>query len=178
MIPYAFGVVTLVSVSFLSDHLNHKAWVTFGCLCTSVVGFVVLLATTNKVALVAGACFVCAGAYPGLAVGVAWAMTFHGGYTKRVMGVFFMQIFIQCESIIATQVYDTPPRFFKGHGVALGFYFLAAASTVVLLAIVAKANAARDRRAREFQARGEVDEKTLQTIEDLCDYHPLYRYAL
>lgn len=178
MIPYAFGLVALVSVAFLSDHLNHKAWVAFGCLCTSIVGFVILLATTNKVALVAGACFVLAGAYPGLVVTVAWGLTMHGGFTKRATQIWILQIMIQCESIIATQVYNKPPRFFKGHGVALGFYMLAAASVVVLYFIVTRANAERDRRALEFRQRGEADPKSQQTIEDLCDFHPDYRYAI
>lgn len=178
MIPYAFGLVTLVSVAFLSDRLNHKAWVAFSCLCTSITGFVILMATTNQVALVAGACFVLAGAYPGLVVCVAWNMTLHGGFTKRATAIWATQVFVQCESIIATQVYNNPPRFFKGHGVALGFYTLAAASVVILYVIATRANAARDRRARDFEARGEVDEDSLKTIEDLCDFHPSYRYAL
>lgn len=94
IIPYAFGLVGLVSVSFLFDRVNHKAWITFGCLCTAIVGLIILLATTNKVALVARACFVSAGAYPGLVVSVAWLLTFHGGYTKRATAAWFNQIFI------------------------------------------------------------------------------------
>ncbi|KIX10088.1 uncharacterized protein Z518_01169 [Rhinocladiella mackenziei CBS 650.93] len=167
MTPYAFGLATLVSISFLSDRLNRKAWVAFGCHCITMIGFVILLTTTNKIALLAGACFVLAGAYPGLV-----------GFTKRATAAWFSQIFIQSESIIATQVYDSPPCFFKGHGVALGFYVLAVTCTMLLLVMATKANAARDQRAREFEERGQLDEEALKTIEDLCDFHPQYRYAL
>ncbi|KAI1614623.1 major facilitator superfamily domain-containing protein [Exophiala viscosa] len=178
MIPYAFGLLTLITVPYTSDRLNRKFPILLGCLCTSITGFVILLSTTNKVALVAGACFVLAGAYPGLAISVAWSFTFHGGYTKRVTTTWASQIFIQCESIIATQVYDHPPRFFKGHGVALGFYILAAICTVIVYFMLSRANADRDRRAEELVQSGQIDDSADKTFEDLCDFHPRWRYAL
>jgi hypothetical protein len=178
MIPYGFGLFTLIAFAYSSDHLNRKCWLNFACLCITITGFVILLSTTDKVALVAGACFVSAGAYPGLVLSVSWLLTFHGGFTKRATAVWFSQIFIQCESIIATQVYDSPPRFFKGHGVALGFYVLAAGSTVALWFLLTRANKTRDQRKMELEARGEVDEKMAESFEDLGDFHPAYRYVL
>lgn len=178
MIPYAFGLVGLVFFSWLADKLNKRAFVALACNVIVCTGFVMLLATTNPVALVAGSCFVAGGAYPGLVVGVSFVLTQHGGYTKRATSNWGVQIFVQCYSIIATQVYRSPPRFFLGHGIALGFQALGLLANIGLYIIVSRANAARDQRAREFAERGEVDPDTLKTFEDLGDFHPSYRYAL
>lgn len=178
MIPYAFGFVALIVMSIISDYLNHKAWIIFGCLCVTMAGFVILLATTNKVALIAGLCFVLTGLYPGVVVAIAWIVTMHGGFTKRAMGIWISQIFIQSYSIIATEVYTTPPRFYKGHGVGLGLCILSLVSIVALYFIMARANVERDRRARDFEARGEADPLMEKDFEDLCDFHPAWRYAL
>jgi MFS family permease len=174
IIPYAFGLTTLIIASYISDRFRCKAFILLICMSISITGFILLLLTTNTVALVAGACFVLAGAYPALAVSVAWLYSFHGGFTKRAFAAWFAQIFIQGESIIATQVYDSPPRYFKGHGIALGFYVLAVTSVLVLYVLLRNANAERDRKAQE-QAGAGLDENT---FEDLCDFHPDWRYAL
>jgi hypothetical protein len=88
MIPFAFGLASLIGFAWLADRIAHKGAVTLFCMAVSCAGFIVLLSTTNKVALVAGACFVCAGAYPQLVVSVAWTLTFHGGYTKRALAIW------------------------------------------------------------------------------------------
>lgn len=178
MIPYAFGLATLIGFSYLSDKIGKRAMPTLGCLSITTTGFVILLCTTNKVALLAGACFVAAGAYPGLVISVAWLLPMHGGYTKRATCMWIIQIFIQCYSIIATQVYRTPPRFFLGHGIAVGLYVLAAISTIALYFICRAANNKKHQRAADFAARDEVDPESEKDFEDLCDFHPRYFYTL
>jgi MFS family permease len=178
MIPYAFGLAGLLAGSWLADHLGRKAGMILVCLATTITGFIILLSTTNKVALLAGACFVTTGAYPGLAIGVAWHLSCHGGYTKRAMCIWICQIFVQSYSIISTQTYRDPPRFFLGHGVSVGLYCVGAVCTVVLHQICKTANAAKTRRAQEFEADGVDDPLTSKDLEELCDYHPKYMYAL
>ena len=178
MIPYAFGLLGLIVFSYLSDRMGQKGIIILISLAISCTGFSILLSTTNKVALLAGASFVACGAYPGLVVGVAWNMTFHGGYTKRATAVWGIQVLVQSYSIIATQVYRSPPRFFLGHGISLGLYTVGALCTVSLLVIVKKANASREARKLDFEQRGEVDPQAELSFEDLGDAHPLWRYAV
>ncbi|KIW35543.1 uncharacterized protein PV07_02233 [Cladophialophora immunda] len=167
MVPYAFGFAALVGMSFLSDYLNHRAFLIFGCFATSLVGFVILLATTNKVALVAGLCFVLTGTYPGTVLCVVWINTIHGGFTKRATAIWISQIFIQSYAIIATQVYDTPPRYYKGHGITMALCVVAMVAVVVMYFIMKRANAQRDAKARELEANGEIDPRMEQDFEDL-----------
>jgi len=178
IIPYGFALISLIFFAWLADRLDRKAVISLVCIGISCIGFIILLTTTNKVALIAGACFVASGAYPALVVSIAWSLTFHGGYTKKATAIWGFQTFVQCYSIIATQVYRTPPRFFLGHGIALGLYAIGGVSAVVLLVMLKKANAARQTRKMEFESRGEVDPDMEKSFEELGDLHPGWRYVL
>jgi MFS family permease len=178
MIPYAFGFFSMISIPYIADQMHRKGVTTIACLCITCISFILLLSTTNKPALLAGTCFVVTGAYPGLAVSAAWFLTFHGGYTKRATAVWISQIFVQAYSIISTQVYRTPPRFFLGHAVSLGLYGLAIACSLILLKMLTRANKSRDLIQMEYEAMGERNPQMEVDFEELGDFHPSYRYAL
>ena len=178
MIPYAFGFVSQTTISYIADRINRKGIVTVICLSITSIGFIILLSTTNKVAQLAGCCFVTTGAYPGLAIAAAWMLSFHGGFTKRATAIWVCQIFVQAYSIISTQVYRDPPRFFLGHGLALGLYVLAIACTMILLVMLTRANKAKDLIRAECEAIGESVPAMEIDFEELCDFHPSYRYPL
>lgn len=178
MIPYSFAVVSLPIAAILSDRVNRRALPLLVCVVTSVVGFVIVLATTNKVALIAGCCFVAAGSYPAIVIGASWLLNNQAGYTKRCAAWAVTQVFIQCYSIISTQIYDEPPRFFKGHGVLLGLNALAVISVVINYLLLKKENAKRDRLVEEMRARDQQVPGREKSFEELCDYHPDFRYQL
>jgi hypothetical protein len=142
----------------------------------SMTGIIILLAATSAVARLAACCFVAAGAYPGVSIGAAWMMNMQGGYTKRATANWIAQMFIQCWSILGTEVYTKPPRFFKGHGVLLGIYFVGFVSTIILYFWLKKMNRERDAAAEQRKLNGEPEPEG--TYEELYDYHPNWRYIL
>ena len=151
------------------------------CLGLSVIGLVILLATESKAGRIIGCCFVAGGAYPAIGIGASWVASMHGGYTKRATAYGISQVLVQSYSIIGTQIYDKPPRFFLGHGLLLGFYVVAIVSTLTLYFWLKKQNRARDAaaavRSEGLRQHGlEVDSQ--QGFEELYDYHPDFRYPL
>jgi hypothetical protein len=178
IIPYAFATITLFAACWGADHYKQKGVFLIGCLAISMTGFVLLLATTNKVALMAGTCFVASGAYAGVILGATWNIVNQGGYTKRALASASSQIFIQCYSIISTQIYKQPPRFFLGHSLLLGLVSVGLLAAVANLLIMKKRNRARDAQAAIFAQRDEVDPDMAKSYEELCDYHPGYRYVM
>ncbi|KFZ03373.1 hypothetical protein V502_10999 [Pseudogymnoascus sp. VKM F-4520 (FW-2644)] len=178
IIPYAFATVTLFAACWGADHFKTKGLFLIGCLLVSIAGFIILLATTNTVALMAGSCFVASGAYAGVILGATWNIANQGGYTKRAVAVVASQIFIQCYSIISTQIYITPPRFFLGHAVLLCLVSIGLLAAIANLLIIKKRNSDRDAKAADFERRGEVDPDMVKSYEELCDYHPGYRYVM
>lgn len=178
IIPYAFAVVGLLVLAYVSDRVARKGLMTIMLLGVSATGFVILLSTTNTVALVAGSCFVAGGAYPCLVIMVAWVLSMHGGYTKRATSVTGANIVIQGFSMISSQVYRHPPRFFLGHGFSLGVYLVAMCCAAWLLRHVKRQNEMKEKTRLEYEARGEVNPLSSKTFEDLGDYHPDYRYTI
>lgn len=178
MIPYAFSLVTLAAVCWASDHYKVQWVFVIGSHIVSIIGFVILLATTNRIALIAGTCFVASGAYAGVVMTATWNIVNQGGYTKRCTVGAMGQIFIQCYSIISTQIFTKPPRFFMGHGVLLGFTTLGLFGATINYIIMRNRNIARDKKAEELRRSGEADPDAGKSFEELCDFHPNYRYAL
>jgi hypothetical protein len=122
MIPYAFATVTLWAVCTMSDRISSKGPVLFLCMSTSAIGFIILMTTTNRVALIAGTCFVTSGLYPGIILTGSWITINHSGYTKRSTAWAMAQLTDQGLSIIGTQVYRNPPRFLSGWHTSGVFY--------------------------------------------------------
>jgi MFS family permease len=178
MIPYAFATVTLLAVCFISDRINTKGPILFICMATSATGLIILMATTNKVALIAGTCFVTAGLYPGVILTVSWITINHSGYTKRSTAWAIAQITGQGLSIIGTQVYRHPPRYLSGHGTVLAFFILALCSIVCNYLWMRRENTKRDARAEEFRTLGTNDIEAEKSTSDLLDFHPNFRYIL
>jgi hypothetical protein len=178
MIPYAFATVTLLVVCFTSDKYNHKGLPLMLCLCCTSVGFVMLLGTTNKVALVAGTCFVASGLYPGIVLTVSWITINHSGYTKRSTAWAMAQITGQGLSIIGTQVYRHGPRFLSGHGTLLGFFTLAEFAVVANYWWMRRENRKKERQAEIHEREGTKWVEQEMSMDDLLDNHPDFRYIL
>lgn len=178
IIPYAFATVSLPVVCIWADRSDQRAIPFLICMATSVIGFVVVLATTNKVALLAGCSLIAAGCYPAVVVCATWLLSNHAGYTKRCTAWAVAQVFTQCYSIISTQIYDKPPRYFKGHGILLGLTVIGTVSAGICYVMMKTENEKRDRIAQDWISREEQDPDNAKTFEDLCDYHPQFRYKL
>ena len=109
IIPYSFAIVIMPVGCWVSDKYQARAK-PYAAFCSlSLVGFVILLSTTNKVAAMAGCCFVAAGCYPNICIGIAWNNTTHGGWTKRSTAFAIAQFTFQAYGIIATQVVRSIP---------------------------------------------------------------------
>ncbi|KAJ5587978.1 major facilitator superfamily domain-containing protein [Penicillium hispanicum] len=178
IIPYAFGIITLPIGNILADHFDKKGVPTLICLFICLIGYIMLLTSTTKAVLIVGCSFVAAGAYPAVVLSSAWVLISHAGFTKRATAWAIAQIFIQCYSIISTQVYVDPPRFFEGHGTLLGLNALGVVGVVITMWMFSHENKRRDAVAAEFAARGELNPDSAKDYEELCDAHPDFRYTL
>lgn len=178
MIPYGVATMSLVTVCLLSDRINSKGPALFLCLMTSSVGYIILMATTNKVALIAGACFVTLGLFPGVILNMAWININHGGYTKRSTAWAMAQVTGNVCGIIGTQVYRNPPRFLVGHGTLLGSLILAMGATVANYLWMRRANKRKEETANKWRGNRRENPNSHKTFEELLDYHPDFKYIL
>lgn len=178
IIPYSFAIVSMPIASWIADKYRCRAIPHAICLGISMIGFIILLATTNPTVLIAGCCFVACGIFPDLVISTSWLTSTHGGYTKRCLAFAMSQVFVQGTGIMCTQIYRSPPRFFLGHGILLGVHVIALISCAILYRLLKNENRRRDEEA-EKRRRGELPQlENVGTFEDLCDLHPDYRYMV
>ncbi len=61
---------------------------------------------------------------------------------------------------------------------SLGLYALGMASTATLLVICKRSNERKEKRRIAYEESGEVDPDMAKSFDELCDFHPGYRYTL
>lgn len=81
----------------------------------SSIGYILLLANVQVKAKMFAACLIVSGFYPSVALLIAWLGINTGGHTERGTTWTMAEIFGQSFSIKGQKIYDTPPRFVKGH---------------------------------------------------------------
>ncbi|SPO07047.1 uncharacterized protein DNG_09741 [Cephalotrichum gorgonifer] len=177
IIPYSCAFISLLVTSYTSDRLRKRAIPLLGLTCLAIIGFVIMLATPNAVAGIVGACVISTAVYPAIVLYAAWIPSSNAGYTKRATATWISQICIQVFSIMATQIYDKPPRFFSGHGTLLGLFVLTFVLILSTVWLMKRANGKKEDNRVERESEGNADPDEGKTLEDLCDAHPQYRYV-
>ena len=81
---------------------------------------------------------------------------------------------------MATRIYDTPPRYVKGHSIVLALNVLACFSIMFCAWWMTYLNKKKDRVEAEYAERGEVHPHLAEslTLEDLQDRHISFRYIV
>lgn len=81
---------------------------------------------------------------------------------------------------MGTKIYDTPPRYLKGHATVLSLNLLACCAIVAAYFYMRSINRKKDRILAEYADRGEEHPHIANgtTLDEACETHISYRYAL
>ncbi|KAF2100206.1 MFS general substrate transporter [Rhizodiscina lignyota] len=131
VIPYACAFVTLIVVNIWSDKVNRKGVFLMGLLCTSSVGYVILIAVHNVKVKIFATCLITMGTFPGVTILGAWTSINTGGFTKRASTWGIAEVTGQCLAILGSHIYTNPPQYIKGHSIALAFNLLALIAVII-----------------------------------------------
>jgi hypothetical protein len=123
--PYAIATCLTVAVAVWSERTRRRAPFILGSACTAIVGYIILFtARTNAPGvLYVGTIFAAAGIYPATAIVLAWPANNVSGQTKRATANALQISVGNLGAVLGTQLYrpNTSPRFYLGHGFALGY---------------------------------------------------------
>jgi hypothetical protein len=180
IIPYACAFVACVTIGIISDRVNRKAPFLLLTSSLAVLGYTLLLATTSTVVGIFAACLITASCYTGVVLLPVWIVINTAGYTKRSCVWATSEVFAMTFSIMATRIYDNPPRYVKGHSIVLAFNVLAWFCIVFCALWMRYLNRKKDRIESEYTERGEVHPHNggQLTLEDLQDNHISFRYIV
>lgn len=121
--PYALAFILTVTVAIASERTHKRAVFIIGSSSFAIIGYIILLACKTPGAKYTGTFFAAGGIYPAVALVLAWPANNISGQTKRAVGGG-MQIMIgNTAAAFGVQLYrpSTAPRYFLGHGFALGY---------------------------------------------------------
>ncbi|KAF9883845.1 hypothetical protein FE257_002736 [Aspergillus nanangensis] len=121
--PYAVAFVLTLTVAILSEKTHRRAPFIMGGSALACIGYIILLTDNRPGVSYVGTIFAAAGIYPAVAIVLSWPANNVSGQTKRCIANA-MQISIgNLGAVLGTQLYrtETAPRYFLGHGFALGY---------------------------------------------------------
>ncbi|KAL9604001.1 MAG: hypothetical protein Q9219_000763 [cf. Caloplaca sp. 3 TL-2023] len=146
--PYSVAFVMTLTTAVLSERYRLRAPFIIADSALAIIGYIILLSTPHGKPGLSyfGTILAAAGIYPATAIVLSWPANNVSGQTKRATANA-MQISIgNLGAVLGTQLYrtETRPRFFLGHGFAMGYLCLNMVVVVVLWGVLRRENARRD----------------------------------
>lgn len=144
--PYAFAFITTITLAVLSERYHRRAPFIIGSSAFAIIGYILLITDHTPGVSYLAIFFAAGGIYPSVALVLAWPANNVSGQTKRAVANG-MQIMIgNCGAIIGTQLYrtETAPRYYLGHGFALGYLVANIVVVSVQWMVLARENSKRD----------------------------------
>ena len=170
--PYVVATAFTITVALLSERFKLRAPFIMGSSGLAIIGYIILLTETKPGVAYFGTILAAGGIYPAVAIVLSWPANNVSGQTKRATANA-MQISIgNLGAVLGTQLYraNDGPRYFLGHGFALGYLCANIVVVGTLWAILRAENRRRD--------NGESDAGLAAVAEDewLGDEDPRWRF--
>ncbi|GAA5990880.1 hypothetical protein JCM10908_000062 [Rhodotorula pacifica] len=202
--PYVLAFFITVGTSLYSDRIKQRGIFNIFWMSVVCVGYIILLSidVVKKPGVAYFAVFLCVGGVaPCIANTVCWTGNSFAGVLKRGTSMGMMFATGNSGGIISSLVYRTQdkPKFRIGHGVCLGFAFMAVVLSVFMRIYLAAENKRRDakygpipesvigangvetsavRDDPALRAKYGLDGMTEEEIDLLGDKSPFFRYYL
>lgn len=106
--PYVMACVMVITSAYVSDKFKCRGYVNAFNYFLSVVGFVVLYTTQTPASRYLGTFLAAMGAFPGIAISIAWnSNNIRGSPTKRAVGIALQSSAGSFGGVIGSFVYLT-----------------------------------------------------------------------
>ncbi|KAI9457070.1 major facilitator superfamily domain-containing protein [Lactarius psammicola] len=172
-LSFSAGLSTYI-ISIWSDRVNLRGpFIVTGAM-VSMTGYITAYMTNKPgpgyVAAIIAAC----GAFPGIAISLAWAGGNAGGNVKRGIVLAVVIGLGNTGGVCSSFIYYQPPRFYKGHGTMMGCLGMSIICSCIMMWTYKRLNEAKE----EQCAREGINESMKDMYRDLADKSPLFRYVI
>ncbi|KAF2405500.1 major facilitator superfamily transporter [Trichodelitschia bisporula] len=175
--PYAAACICCIGFGFTADRHGQRGIYIIICALIAIVGFCMLLGSTDSRIKYAGTFFAASGIYPNVPQCVAWNGNNIGGSTKRSAGMAVQIAIGNLGGVMSAYLFlsKDAPDFKRGHWVLLGLNVLAGLLALAMTVYFRFENARRDRR---FKVPGDftTEEKALEKSKG--DQATFFRYTI
>ncbi|KAL9619694.1 MAG: hypothetical protein Q9160_005714 [Pyrenula sp. 1 TL-2023] len=170
--PYAFGFILTLTFAVLSERFRMRAPFILAGSSLAILGYILLLSDPRPGISYLGTVFAAGGIYPATAIVLSWPANNVSGQTKRATANALQISIGNLGAVLGTQLYRTEsrPRYFLGHGFALGYLVCNLIVVTTLRLVLARANAQK--------SKAERDARISDSEEWLGDEDPRWIFQL
>jgi hypothetical protein len=147
--PYAIATCLTVLTAILSEKTRRRAPFILLSAAVAIIGYIILFTAPTDApgASYVGTIFAAAGIYPATAIVLAWPANNVSGQTKRATANALQISVGNLGAVLGTQLYrpNTSPRFYLGHGFAIGYLLGNILVVSTLWLVLRRENQRRDR---------------------------------
>jgi hypothetical protein len=162
--PYVCGTLVTVIVGFLADHTRLRGYCNIGTVLIGMLGFILLLASSNAQVQYAGTFLGAAGIYPTVSNTLAWVANNTEGSLKRAVVMGLVAGGGNLNGVVSSNIYLTweTPRFWTGHGVVLGYQTVLLLGGSIFMTLMLR----RENRIRRSMQTDNLTEEEKRTMGD------------
>jgi MFS family permease len=165
--PYAVATILTVVIAILAEKTRRRAPFLIGSSSLGIIGYIILLSAPSDKPGVSyfGTILAAAGIYPSCAIVLSWPAANVSGQSKRATATAMTITVGNLGAVIGTQLYrpNTSPRWYLGHGFALGYLVANICVAITLWVCLARENAKKIARVEG----GELVEGPIKDDEDI-----------
>jgi len=173
--PYLCATLMTVTIGFISDRHKKRGIYMMMFAPVAIIGFVMLLSSTNPNVQYAGTFLAVMGFYPTIPISIAWIANNVEGVYKRGIIIGFMTGWGNLNGIVASNIWIDAPRYIIGHSTSIAYIAVCIfGGSLLNYVLLARENAKRRDGKRDYLMEG----KSLMEIELLGDKRPDFRYTL
>ncbi|KAF8075132.1 MFS general substrate transporter [Lyophyllum atratum] len=148
---YVFaGLVTCI-VGYIADRVGHRGYFNIGFLCLGAAGYIILISSRKPALSYFAVYLATCGIYPVIPNTIAWVSNNVEGSYKRSVSLAMVIGFGNLNGAVSSNVYRAAdkPWYTLGHGLVLMYIGLGITSSVLMLFLLKRENARRDRGERD-----------------------------
>ncbi|QRV94743.1 major facilitator superfamily transporter [Ceratobasidium sp. AG-Ba] len=145
--PYVLACTLTVLAGITADRLKTRGRFMIACFSLAIIGFAMLIASRKPAVQYTAVFIAAAGAFPNVAICMAWCGNNIGGAMKRSVAIAMIVAFGNLGGLIASYTYisKNAPRYYSGHGTLIGVLAMGASVSLVVHLYCKRENARRDR---------------------------------
>jgi nitrate/nitrite transporter NarK len=124
--PYAAAAILTITIGWFADRTRYRGWSNIGVAVLGMIGFSMLLGSTDPGVKYAGTFLGALGIYPCIANTISWCANNVEGVYKRGVTLGIVIGWGNLNGIVASNIYPSSdsPNYRPGHGVVLGYLTL------------------------------------------------------
>ncbi|KAJ4410606.1 hypothetical protein N0V82_009197 [Gnomoniopsis sp. IMI 355080] len=122
--PYAAAAALTVIVGFIADRTKARGMCNIIVSLMGIVGFSMLIGSSNAAVQYAGTFLGALGIYPCIANTITWMANNTEGVYKRGVVLGFVIGWGNLNGVVSSNIYFQSPRYYQGHGVVLAYMVL------------------------------------------------------